>query len=99
MKIPKSVNILGHEYKVARVDPVKMTTKAVQAGECEWPTRKILISNELAGELAYIVFLHEVWHGVQFESGDTQILHDQVIEKHCDRFASVIRSLQKQKVI
>lgn len=97
MKIPKSVNILGHEYKIKRVKQEKLTDG--RAGECEFPTRVITISSEITGEFAYMVLLHEIWHGIQFESGDVQILHDQVIEKHCDRFASVIRSLQKQKVI
>jgi hypothetical protein len=97
MKIPKSVNIMGHEYRIKRLPQDKMPQNRM--GECEWPSRVITLSKELTGELAYSVFLHEVWHGVQFESGDTQILHDQVCEKHCDRFASIIRSLQKQKVI
>jgi len=96
-KLPKSVNILGHVYQVKIVPQDKLPNGV--NGLCEWPTRVISISKDLQGEMAIAVFWHEVWHGVQFENGDMQILHAQVQEKHCDMFSSIISSFKKQGIL
>jgi hypothetical protein len=90
----KVINVLGHDYKIEIVPQSKLL--GGRSGECEWPTRIIRLSKELKGEMLFIAFWHEVWHASQFESGDMQILHDQVQEKHADRFASMMSSFKKQ---
>lgn len=94
MKIKKSVNILGHEYKIKMVEQKALPEPAV--GMCKFPERVILLSKELTGELLKLVFWHECRHAYHFENGDTQILHPQVQEKDCEQFASFISSLKKQ---
>lgn len=98
-KIPKSVNILGHDYSVSFVDQMKMM--GLHKGECIYPDRKINISNSVKSnkEWAWTYFLHELKHGHQFESGMMQILDTQAAELDADSFASLIVSLQKQGIL
>jgi hypothetical protein len=94
MKIRRSVNILGHDYKVKR-EPLGGNV----AGVTRFPERTIALEKTLKGETLTLTFLHEIWHAYQYENGDMQIMHPQVQEKSCDQFASFIISLKKQKVI
>lgn len=97
MKLKSSVNILGHDYKVKRVNQTTLPENAI--GLCKFPQREILLSKDLKGELLFLVFLHECRHAYHWESGDTQILHPQVQEKDCESFASFVSSLKKQGVL
>lgn len=100
--IPKKINILGHWYSVSFVDKDKFVFKNDERlGECHWPSRVILISNEIKSnkEFAWLVFIHEYRHGMQYESGMTQILGSQAMEIDADMFASAIESLKKQRVV
>ena len=97
MKIPKSINILGHDYKVVWVEPKKMEQNV--AGTCSFPDRAIRLSKDLKGEMLWLVFLHECRHAFHYESGHTQIIHPQVQELDCESFASFVSSLKKQGVI
>jgi len=97
MKIKKSVNILGHEYKVKIVDSKYLPDNTV--GLCRFPDRIILLSKDLKGEMLQLVFWHECRHAYHFENGDTQILHPQVQEKDCEQFASFVSSLKKQGLL
>jgi hypothetical protein len=98
MKIPKVVNILGHDYKVIWTDQSKLEPAH---GRCEYPTRVIRLSKDIKSskELAWLYFLHEIHHGRQFENGDMQFLDPQTIEAHADAFASMVVSLQKQGIL
>lgn len=97
MKIPKSVNVLGHVY------PVQIVTEKSLGGEIAgitlFPQRVIKLNKQLVGELRWLTFLHELKHAYDFENGDTQIFDAQAAEKSCESFASFIRSLQKQGVL
>jgi hypothetical protein len=97
MKVPKSVNILGHVYQVKRTPQKKLPENTY--GLCEFPTRVIKIANELHGELAWLIFLHECRHAYHWEFGFTQIMHPQVQELDCESFASFVLSLKKQGVL
>jgi hypothetical protein len=97
MKLKKSVNILGHEYKVFVLPPSKMPANV--AGLCEYPQRTIKLSSELKGEMLWLVLLHECRHAFHYEGGMTQIIHPQVQEIDCESFASFVSSLKKQGVI
>lgn len=97
MKMKNSVNILGHDYSVKLVPAAKIGPNV--AGLTKFPSREILIAKELDKEMRFITLLHEIWHGVQFENGDMQILQHQSQEKACDQFASFIMSLKKQGVL
>ena len=99
MRIPKVVNILGHDYKVIWVDPSKLL--AGRIAECEFPTRVIRMSLEIKSSkyMAWICFLHETKHAQQYESGLSQILDSQAMELDAESFVSFITSLKKQRVI
>ncbi len=94
-KIPKSVNVCGHVYKVQ----ISKKLDADVAGLTTFPTRLIEFSAELEGELRWLTFLHELKHAFDFENGDSQLMHEQTAEKSCEQFASFISSLQKQGVL
>ncbi len=96
-KIPRTVNVLGHDYQVRLVKPASLGGNTV--GRCHHPKRLIEISNELSKEERWLIFLHEIRHAYQFESGDTQIMQSQTQEKDCEQFASFVSSLQKQGVL
>ncbi len=108
MKIPKSVNIMGHEYKIEMVKPsqfrmgkagdVQIASNG-QMGECEYPTRVIRLSKAYEGKLLYFTLLHEIRHGYQFEMGYPQLMHGQVMELDCESFVSFVMSLKKQKIL
>lgn len=109
MRIPKTVNISGHEYSVKIVSGgqfVGATQKrSLQIlsngtmGECEFPTRVIRINKAVTGPLRYMVFLHEVRHGYQFENGWAQLMGPQAMELDCEQFVSFILSLKKQRLL
>lgn len=96
-KIPKVVNIFGHEYKVRIVASSKLG--AGQAGVVQFPQRVILIAKEMGHEIRWLTFLHELNHARQFEMGLTQVFGSQLAETDCEQFASLISSLQKQGVL
>ena len=93
--IPKSVNILGHTYKIV----MTLDLKGNEAGVTQFPQRIIKLHKKLTGEMLWLTFLHEIKHAYDFENGDTQLFHPQVQEKQCEQFASFISSLQKQGVL
>lgn len=97
MKIPKAVNVLGHQYKIKLVSGEDLGQNT--AGATFFPQRMILIDKSLHKELLWLTFLHEIKHAFDYENGDTQILTNQTLEKSCDQFASFILSLQKQRVL
>lgn len=96
-KIPKSVNIFGHNYSVKMVTLKQMG--ANHAGCVRFPQREILIAKEQAAELRWLTFLHEINHARQFEMGLTQVFGSQLAETDCEQFASLISSLQKQGIL
>jgi hypothetical protein len=98
VKLPKSVNVLGHDYSVTIVDQKKLPSPSTSA-ICRYPQREIWICKDLGKELRWLNFLHELRHAFQFEAGLTQILTAQMCEVDCEQFASFIQSLQNQKVI
>jgi Zn-dependent peptidase ImmA (M78 family) len=97
MKVPKSVNVLGHVYKV-KIATEKQLGADI-AGLTLFPQRHILINQTFSTELRWLTFLHELKHALDFENGDTQIFEAQAAEKNCEQFASFITSLQKQGVL
>jgi hypothetical protein len=107
-KLPKEVNVMGHDYAIKLVAPEKMQYgKQKQAmilssgavGECEYPTRIIRLSTLVTGALLYYTLLHEIRHAYQFEAGWTQVLGSQAMELDCEQFTSLVVSLQKQGII
>ena len=110
MKIPKSVNINGHNYKVIittsdkflsgkhKIGHVEILSSGAM-GECEFPTRIIRLNKEIKGDLLYYTFLHEIRHGFQFEMGWPQLLSPQVMEIDCETFVSFAMSLKKQGIV
>jgi hypothetical protein len=110
VKIPKKINIMGHEYKIEMTTPkefagLKNQDSHVQimsngeVGECEYPTRIIRLSKAVIGKLQYYTLLHEIRHAYQFETGLPQIMTHQVLELDAESFVSLISSLKAQKVI
>ena len=97
MKIPRSVNVLGHDYKIRLVAAAKLG--AEHDGVCCYPEREIILNKECEKELRWLAFLHELRHAVQFESGLVQLLGQQSCETDADQFASFISSLQKQGIL
>jgi len=95
VKIPKAVNILGHNYKIIMTEDLKQN----EAGVTLFPQRIIKLHRKLKGDMLWLTFLHEIKHAYDFENGDTQLFHAQVQEKQCEQFASFITSLQKQGVL
>jgi hypothetical protein len=93
----KSVNVLGHDYKITRVSSAKLPINV--SAICKLPEREILLDSELKGTMLELVLLHELRHAYHFESGDTQILDHQAQEKDCEQFASFVTSLKKQGVL
>lgn len=109
-KLPRKINVMGHDYAIKIVPPEKMLMHGKQKGdvqilsygalgECEYPTRIIRLSNLVGGELLYYTLLHELRHAYQFEAGWTQILGTQAMELDCEQFTSMIVSLQKQGIV
>ena len=105
---PKSVNIMGHKYKVEYVTPenLKLGQPLKQSimgnfglGECEWPTRIIRLNKTMSSDMVYTTLLHEIRHGFHFESGFTQVLNAQTLEIDADSFVSLALSLKRQKII
>lgn len=96
-RIPKSVNIFGHTYSIKVVPSAKIDGGA--AGLMRFPQREILIAKEQSKEIRWITFLHEISHARHYELGYTQIFSEQVAESDCEQFASLITSLQKQKIL
>lgn len=98
--IPKSVNVLGHTYRVQFMPREKINPDH-RSGECQWPERIIRIATEIRSnkKYAWLVFLHEIRHAYQYEAGDMQILSSQATEKDADGFASFIASLKRQRVL
>jgi hypothetical protein len=97
-RIPKSVNVLGHVYKVQWVHQAKLGDHRAHV---EYPTRIIRMDNELNKNpyYAWLYFLHEVRHAYQFESGMTQLLGQQAMELDADGFASFVASLKSQGIV
>lgn len=96
-KIPKVVNVLGHEYTVELVPASSLGRNT--AGLTTYPARKIELDESYTGELVWLVFLHELKHAYDYECGLTQIFTPRELEKECDAFASFISSLQKQGIL
>jgi hypothetical protein len=105
---PKSVNILGHIYKVEYVAPEKLRLGRQSdqtivgnfgLGECEWPSRVIRLNKTMGKGMMHTTLLHEIRHGFQFESGFTQVLSTQTLEIDADSFVSLVLSMKQQKVI
>lgn len=91
MKIPKSVNVLGHPYRIKMVDHLGLVVG--QTGECDYNLREIRLLKGLNKESTFQVLLHEIRHAYQFESGFTQILDHQAMELDADGFVSLVTSL------
>lgn len=87
--IPKTINILGHDWTIEFVDQKKMQGSI---GSTHFPSRKIILSKDLKGSMLRMTFLHEFWHARQFESGWTQIMEPQAMELDCESFASIMTS-------
>ena len=97
IKIPKKVNICGHDYSVQIVPQKKLNPG--EAGVMRFPQRVILIAKEMSPEIRWLTFLHEIRHATQYETGMTQIFGKQLAETDCELFVSFITSLQKQGVL
>ena len=97
MKIPKVVNIHGHEYTVSIVPASKLNPG--EAGVMRYPQRLIMIAKEMSPEIRWLTFLHELKHASQYETGLTQIMGKQLAETDSELFASLITSLQKQGIL
>lgn len=92
MRIPKSVNVLGHIYKIKIIEETGMHVLG-HMGECDYGLREIRIIKNLSEEVSFQVLLHEIRHAYQFESGFAQILDAQAMELDADGFVSLITSL------
>ena len=97
MKIPKFVNIHGHNYKIQLVTADKL--KNGEAGVMRFPERVILIAKNMSPEIRWLTFLHEIRHAAQYETGMTQVFGKQLAETDSEIFVSLITSLQKQGVL
>lgn len=98
MKRPKSVNILGHEWKIKYVDEKKLPPRSW--GMCTYPDRTIHILNKkMCKTMFSVTLLHECRHAWQFESGFSNILDNQAMEIDADSYASFSLSLKKQGFI
>lgn len=95
-KIPKKVNVLGVDFKVERVAPEKIQN---DFGECSIGTRTIKINKNLDGEMAFVTFLHEYRHAVQFVCGSAQFLSHETMEVDSELFAYSVLSLIEQGII
>jgi len=96
-KLPKKVNVLGHDWKVEVVHPRVFEDKRL--GEAEYPKRIIRIGKHTPLDMRWPIFLHELKHAYDYESGMCQILDRQAEEIQADNFATFIMSLQKQGVL
>lgn len=97
MKIPKKVNIGGHDYAIRIVPQEKL--HPAHAGECDFEKKEIRIWKELDKATRHRVLLHEIRHAHHHETGLMQVLQAQAMEMDCDAFASLLLSLKNQRII
>jgi len=86
MKIPKSINILGITYSVEMVDRIEDSSSLI--GRIYEDTTRILLRNGLSKEKLEQTFIHEVTHGVMWESGIESKIVDERVEEYTQAFAN-----------
>lgn len=76
MKLPSSIRLHGHAWKIRVVDQAHLDKVAGEYGEenevvgyCTWAERAIYLSAELAGDLLLSTLIHEVIHAVSYTTG------------------------------
>ena len=92
MRLPKSVNVCGHTYKIiVRKDG---TLKIPNAwGTCSPSKKEIEINAAIPKDRIVRVLLHEIRHAYQTESGLSQLLCDELAEVDAEGFASLVTSI------
>jgi hypothetical protein len=88
MKLPRSLNIHGHTYKIRFAKKGELPNGI--EGICIFDDRVLLIERGLPVMRQLHVILHEIKHASQKESGLMQIIDHQAMELDAEAFASLV---------
>lgn len=90
-KIPKNVTILGRKFSVRFMAPEKigkLSGADNPEGAMNFKERRILISNKLGPEDAFVTYLHECHHCISYICGHSQVTNWDRFEMEAESFAN-----------
>lgn len=73
MKIPKTLKVGGHTYKVELVDRVETDKGEDNCGDCEWQLNRIRIKKSLPQSQLEETFLHELIHALDTDMSEKEV--------------------------
>lgn len=81
MRIPDKIIVGGVEYQVMYVNEFDLDDEeSFHFGETDFKTAIIYLRNDLAPDVQYKAFLHELWHARLHEYGIVDLIDSSVIE-------------------
>lgn len=96
LKLPSSLEVLGHEYDVDvsdLTDIPELKDPKEAYGISVHGTLKLRVRNDLAPTMVLSTFVHEVAHAVAFQSGLNSFVADKHLEGACDLAAATVMCL------
>lgn len=91
MKIPKEIYVKGQHYEIIKVKELSETDGS--DGETSEHDKTIKYCSKLNNDKLKRAILHEIGHAIQYETGISQALSEEMQEVVTENFANVIVDL------
>jgi hypothetical protein len=96
MKIPKNIDICGVSYTIELVEEIDHDTKNM--GRIYEDSSRILLKKDMSKDKIEQTLIHEIVHGVLWETGVEDKLEDDQIERYTQSFTSALYPVIKQLI-